>query len=156
MLKEKVAKEKSISIIDFIKNITVNKTPWESYSESDVKVFSPYMIGKWMSQNYDTVEFVNELQRYLTILDKREYYKLYMYAFPKASLYIQYIKSKSEKKYNKDLIDLLCLYYQISSSEAEDYLDIFFKDEKSIDELVTIIRKYGKTDKEIKKLLTTK
>ena len=148
-------KEKSISIIDFIKNITINKVPWESYSENDVKACSSYMITQWMSMNYNTVEFVNELQRYLGILDKREYYKLFMYAFPKVSIYIQYIKSKSEKKYNTELLSLLSKYYEISNSEVRDYLDIFLKNDENIKELITIIRKYGKSDKEIKKLLTT-
>jgi hypothetical protein len=150
-----MAKEKSISIIDFIKNITINKVPWESYSENDVKAFSSYMITQWMSMNYNTVEFVNELQRYLGILDKREYYKLFMYAFPKVSIYIQYIKSKSEKKYDNDLLSLLSKYYEISNSDVRDYLDIFLKNDENIKELITIIRKYGKSDKEIKKLLTT-
>jgi septum formation topological specificity factor MinE len=148
-------KEKSISIIDFIKNITINKVPWESYSENDVKACSSYMITQWMSMNYNTVEFVNELQRYLGILDKREYYKLFMYAFPKVSIYIQYIKSKSEKKYNTELLSLLSKYYEISNSEVRDYLDIFLKNDENIKELIAIIRKYGKSDKEIKKLLTT-
>jgi len=150
-----MAKEKSISIIDFIKNITINKVPWESYSENDVKACSSYMITQWMSMNYNTVEFVNELQRYLGILDKREYYKLFMYAFPKVSIYIQYIKSKSEKKYNTELLSLLSKYYEISNSEVRDYLDIFLKNDENIKELIAIIRKYGKSDKEIKKLLTT-
>lgn len=154
MSKQKRVKEKSISIIDFIKNISINKIPWSSYSENDIKLFSPFMLSKWVSMNYNTIEFVNEIQKYLIILDKHLFYNLYLYTFPKSNINIQYIKSKSEKKYNKELISLLSIYYQVSNSEAEDYLDIFFKNTSSLDELVTIIRKYGKTDKEIKKLLT--
>lgn len=154
MSKQKNVKEKSISIIDFIKNISINKIPWASYSENDIKLFSPFMLSKWVSMNYNTIEFVNEIQKYLVILDKHLFYNLYLYTFPKSNINIQYIKSKSEKKYNKELISLISMYYQISNSEAEDYINIFFKTESSLDELVTIIRKYGKTDKEIKKLLT--
>jgi len=150
-----MAKEKSISIFDFLKNLTVNKTPWESYTDAERKAFSPFMIQRWLSMNMDTIELVNFLQRHtLTELSAREVYKLYLDVLPKGQLYFKYIKGSKSDKYTPELLALFSQYYQISKTEASEYVEMLFVENPS--EIEEILAKYGKNDKEIKALLKVK
>jgi len=51
------------------------------------------------------------------------------------------------------LVDLLSSHLQIGKDEARDYCKILFKNQDGIEYLVSTCSKYGKTDKEINKLL---
>ena len=136
--------------LDFIKDLTEKKTPWESLSESDKKAFSPYIIDLWLGMNPDLIEFVNEMQRYtITQLKPKQVYKLYLDLLPKMKLpYSRYIKGKKTDKYNPALVELIAKHFWISKRIAEEYIDVI-----PTNDLEIIIRKYGKTDAEIKKLL---
>ena len=102
--------------------------------------------------NMDFIELINEFQKY-TIggLDAREVYKLYSDILPKQKQYNKYIKGKTTDKYNPDLVELLSKHFLVSKKEAIEYLDIY--SDTSLDTVKEIIKKYGKTDKEITKLL---
>ena len=56
-------------------------------------------------------------------------------------------------KYNKELVTIIGNHYQIPKSEAEEYITIFLSNSNTIDNLISILKMYGKTDKEIKGLL---
>ena len=149
---KKVTKPKSISLFDFLKNLTEKKVPWESYSETEKKAFSPFMVQRFLSMNIDTIELVNYLQKHtLTELKPREVYKLYLDVLPKQRMYFKYVKGKTADKYNPDLLTLLSTHYLISKSEATEYLDILHQINPV--EIVDIITKYGKDTKEIKTLM---
>lgn len=149
-------KRERYSIIDFIKNITINKVPWTEYSEVNQKDFSGFMIQKWMSMNYDLIEFINSLQKYLPLLDKEYFYKLYFNILPKENIYIKYVKGNKSEKLNPELISYLSKYFEIGNDQAEEYAVLFLSSKNGTEELKSIIQKYGKTDKEIKKIITVK
>ena len=67
---------------------------------------------------------------------------------PKGKRFNKYIKSKKEKKYNIELIDIMVKHFECSKSQVKDYLDLIAKDE-----LVEILEKYGMNEKTIKRLL---
>lgn len=136
--------------LDYIKDLTEKKTPWESLTETDKKAFSPYIINLWLSMNPDLLEFVNELQVYtIGRLTPKQVYKLYLDVLPKMKLpYSKYVKGKKEDKYNKELLVLMSKHFQVSQRVAEGYVELTPESE-----LTSIIKMYGKTDKEIKKLL---
>ena len=56
-------------------------------------------------------------------------------------------------KYNKDLVKLIANHYSVNSQEAEEYVDLFKKTDGGINHLNKLLKMYGKTEKEIKKLL---
>ena len=143
---------KAKSLFDHLSGITDKKVKWDSLSELDHKSFSPYMINRFLSMNMDFIELINEFQKY-TIggLDAREVYKLYSDILPKQKQYNKYIKGKTTDKYNSDLVELLSKHFLVSEKEAIEYLDIY--SDTSLDPVKEIIKKYGKTDKEITKLL---
>ena len=54
---------------------------------------------------------------------------------------------------NKELIEIVSLFYEIGKSDAIEYCDILCNTELGILEIANILNKYGKTDKEIKEIL---
>ena len=73
---------------------------------------------------------------------------MYLDFLPKQKTFDKYIKGKKEGKYNKELLQYLSKWYGVSQREVSDYLDLLPKDE-----VINILKKYGLTEKEAKKLL---
>ena len=147
--------EKNRGPIDFIKDLTERKTPWEDLSETDKKGFSQYIINLFLSMNPDLLEFVNDLQRY-TIggMTSKQVYKLYLDLLPKMKLpYCKFIKGKKDEKYNGELVQLIANHMMTSEKEAQENIEMFFHLDSSGQQLQEIIRMYGNDEKAIKKLL---
>lgn len=144
--------KKPATIFDHLANITFKKTDWNSLSELDQKSFSPYLINRWLSMNIDFIEIVDMFQKYtIGPLNKKQVYQLYYDILPKVKIYNKYIKGKKGKEYNAETVDLITMHYQISKRDAKSYIE-FWK-ENDINELKNLLKDYGKTEKEIKKLI---
>ena len=145
---------KPATIFDHLANITWKKTPWSNLNESSQKSFSPYLINRWLSMNPDLIEIVDMFQQYtIGPLSKKHVYQLYLDFLPKAKMFAKYIKGKKVDKYNKELVKIIGEHYKVPKTEAEEYVTIFLSSSDTIDNLVSILKMYGKTDKEIKGLL---
>jgi len=143
---------KPATIFDHLSHITEKKTPWDKLSEADQKSFSPYLINRWLSMNMDLIEIVDMFQQYtIGELDRKHVYQLYQELLPKRKMYTKYIKAKDSDKYNKELLEFVAKHYQISIREATEYVAIMLDMDKEL--VIDILRKYGKTDKEIKSLM---
>jgi hypothetical protein len=141
--------KKPATIFDHLANITWKKTPWNKLDEASQKTFSPYLINRWLSMNPDYIELVDALQQYtIGPLSKKHVYQLYFDFLPKQKSFNKYIKGKKQNKYNKDVVKLLADHFQLPKSEAEEYISLLGKEQ-----LTSIMKKYGKTELEIKKLL---
>jgi len=140
---------KAKSIFQHLSGIKEKKDSWESLSEMDKKSFTPFIINRWLSMNLDLLPIINVLQKYtIGLLSARDVYKVYLDFLPKQKTFDKYIKGKKDGKYNKELLQHLSTWYGVSHREVIDYLDILPKDE-----VISILMKYGMTDKEAKKLL---
>jgi hypothetical protein len=145
---------KPATIFDHLANITWKKKPWSELTELDQKSFTPYLINRWLSMNADLIEIVDMFQQYtIGPLSKKHVYQLYFDFLPKAKMFSKYIKGKKMDKYNKDLVKIIADHYQIPKSEAEEYIGHFLKDSVMRDNLITLLKMYGKQEKEIKGLL---
>ena len=144
--------KKPMSLFDHLSNITDRKTSWEKLSEVDRKSFSPFMINRFLSMNSDYIELVNDFQKYaIGQLAAKEVYNFYSEVLPKKKQFNKYIKGKKEEKYNPELVELLSNHLVISNREVLEYLDMTY--ETSMDTIKEILKKYGKIDKDITKLL---
>ena len=65
---------KKMSIFDWLKEITYNKSPWNSFTEEDKESFNPYMISRFLSMSKDYIELVNYVQN-IPYTEKEKYYK---------------------------------------------------------------------------------
>jgi hypothetical protein len=143
---KKEASKKTLTIFDWLKEITYNKSPWNSFTEEDKESFNPYMIHRFLSINPDYIDFVNTVQT-VPYTSKEKVYNIYLYTIPKRDMWLKYIKSTKAKK-QETLLKHVAAYYECSLGEAEEYVDIL-GDKGTF----TILRKLGVDDKEIKKLL---
>ena len=135
-----------MTIFDWLKEITYNKSKWESFTEEDKKSFEPYMIHRFLSMNPEYVEFVNLVQTF-PYSDKEKTYNIYLYMIPKNNMFLKYIKS-SKKKKQESLLKHIANYFECSFGEAEEYIDIL-RDSG----VKSILTKLGIEEKEQKKLL---
>ena len=86
-----------MSIIDWMNQLLIHKKSWNSFSESDKKSFSSYMINRWLSMDEEFVEIVNYFQEYaIGTLEPREVYKWYCDVLPKGKRFNKYIKGKKK------------------------------------------------------------
>jgi len=145
---------KPATIFDHLANITWKKKDWNSMSELDQKAFSPYLINRWLSMNPDLIEVVDMFQQYtIGPLNKKHVYQLYYDILPKQKMFARYIKGKKLAKYDKELVKLITSHYEVNSQEAEEYINLFKRTNGGINHLQELLKMYGKTEKEIKKLL---
>jgi hypothetical protein len=143
------AEKKSTTLFDLIDGITHKKRDWNSWSEPDQKKFSSYMVNRYLSMRMELTEFVNELQRYtIGILRPKETYQLYHDLLPNTKSYSKYIKSKTDDKYTPGLVDQIAEHYQVSKSEAIEYINLL-----SSNRCDYILSLYGYTESDKKKLL---
>ena len=143
---KKETSKKSLTIFDWLKEITYNKSSWNSFTDEDRESFNPYLIHRFVSMNPEYIEFVNLIQRF-PYTDKEKIYNLYMRMIPKKNVFLKYIKSTKPKK-QEELLKHIAKYYECSLGEAEEYVDILGNNS-----VFTILKKLGVEDKEIKKLL---
>ncbi len=155
MSKPKSTGTGAASIFDHMSNLTDKKKPWHSISSADQKSFTPFIINRWLSMNMDFIEVVNELQRYtIGQLSPAETYKLYYEFLPKQRQFNKYIKGKKADKYSPELVELLSQHFCVSEKEATEYIEIL--ESTNVGEIRSIVKLYGKTDKEIDNLLKPK
>jgi len=100
------------------------------------------------------IETIDLFQRYtIGPLSKKHVYQLYYDILPKANVRAKYIKGKKVDKYNKELVKFITSHYECSIHEAESYISLFKSTNGGHRHLTALLKMYGKTEKEIKKLL---
>jgi len=134
------------NIFDWIKCINTTKPPVGSFTDKDWDFWNSYMIHRFLSQNLDYLELVNEVQS-LPPQDKKQIYSIYREYIPKNNKWNKYIKSKV-KQPNKDLVIYIKDYFECSSKVAKEYITLL--DKTQINRILTDI---GIDKKELKQLL---
>jgi hypothetical protein len=134
------------NVFDWLKEINTTKSDPNSFTEKDWEVWNSYMVHRFLSQNEDFLELVNEVQK-LPPQNKKEIYSIYREFIPKNNKWSKYIKSNIKQR-NTDLINHLKEYWMCSSKEVKEYLEFLGNDE-----VLRILTQRGIDKKEIKALL---
>lgn len=141
--------KKSATLFDLMSGLTDKKREWSKWSETDQKKFSVFIVNRWLSMRMELTELINEFQTYtIGQLSPRDTYRLYYELLPTNKAFAKYIKGKSEDRYEKDLVAQIAEHYQVSKSEASDYVELM--DKMQCERILTM---YGYSDAEKKKLL---
>ena len=128
-----------MTIFDWINQILVHKKPWDSFTVEEQKKFSPFIINRFLSMDKELIEIVNMFQPYaIGTLEPKDVYEFYRNLFPKGKRYNKYIKGKRDKKYDKELLELVSKHFEVSKNESKSYIDLLSR--KDIKELY---KKYG-------------
>ena len=144
-----MTEKKAATIFDFIDGVTSKKKEWSTWSTPDQKLFSPFIVNRWLSMRQDLTVLINELQTYtIGLLRPQETYRLYHDFLPKSKSFAKYVKGKKEDKYSVKLVEQIAEHFLISKSEAEDYVDIM-----NNEQCTSILKLYGYTDAEMKTML---
>ena len=137
-----------MNLFKWINELFVGKRDWDSFSDADKKSFSPFMVIRYLSMGKDFLPLVNHIK---IMLFKICHIKLSIsfgvVFLPKKKTYLKYIKGKKDK-FNKEIIDYLVEYFEVSRLQASEYISIDTKDS-----MKDLLREFGKTEKEIKKKL---
>ena len=135
-----------MNLFDWLNEITYIKSDVGKFSEADWKNFQPFLIHRYISMNPDYIELVNYVQR-LPQDKPKHIYITYRDFLPKKKQWLKYIGKKKSKE-NKQLNEEIANYYEVSTTEASDYIELLSKKQ-----LTEILSKRGIDEKEIKKLL---
>ena len=137
-----------MNLFKWIDELFVGKRDWDSFSDADKKSFSPFMIVRYLSMNKDILPLVNHYQNYIIeVMPHKAVYQFWCGVLPKKKTYLKYIKGKKDK-FNKEVIDYLVRYFEVSKQQASEYVKLIPKEN-----LAHMLKEYGKTDKEIKKMI---
>ena len=140
------------TIFNILADLTFKKTDPSTYTEGDWKAYNIYMVNRWLSMNPDVTEIINFTQKYYS-LSKQMHYKMLSDILPKQKLFTKYVKSKKVEKYNPELVKVVADHYEISKKEAKQRIDMYKHFSTGIETLTDMLSGYGKTQKEIKRLL---
>ena len=135
-----------MNLFDWLKENNYKKSPVDSFTDEDWSEFNAYMVHRFLSMNPDFLELVNEVQS-LPPTDKQQIYSIYREYIPKNNKCHKYVKS-TVKPRNKDLIQYLTNYFQLSTREIKEYINLLGDAEIS-----RILSNIGLEPKEIKLLL---
>jgi hypothetical protein len=146
--------EKQRGLFDHISHIRTKKSPdyFDTLSDSEKKSFNHYMICRVLSMDKSVIEEVAFVTKYFDKIDSRNFYILCCNIIPMTNRFFPYIKSK-KNKYNEELVELVAKKFEVSTTEATEYIMQLFLDKHGTNILKDICSGFGKTDKEIKKLL---
>ena len=104
------------------------------------------MVHRFLSMKSEWIEVVNEIQKYWEIKPKN-LYQFYIDVLPRSRTFLRYTKSKKKSKVEKWAMEHLQDYFECSSREVEQHLEILTKEQ-----VTAIIMKYGVDDKQLKKM----
>lgn len=153
----KAAITKPLTIFDHINNLTINKTKWEELADIDKKSFNRFMIILWLAMSPDLVQLIDQLQQVaIELLTPRDTYKLLYDFLPQQKFYLKFIKGAKDAKFNEELVLFIADKFECSTKQAKDNLEIYLGNDTNIEILKSILQKYGKDSKEIKKLIEIK
>jgi hypothetical protein len=133
-------------IFDWIKEITLSKRKWSSFSEDDRASFNVFMTHRYLSMNQEYIDIVNYIQT-IPYTEKEKIYRVYCDMIPKKNVWLKYIKP-TKKRTSDALLQYITKEYTISLGEAEEYTYILGKEG-----IIDILTRHGVDEKEQKKLL---
>jgi hypothetical protein len=147
LFKDKKGEVTKATLFLWIDELFVGKRDWNNFSDADKKKFSPFMINRYLSMNDDFLPFVNYFQKYtIEVMPHKAVYQFYCNLLPKKKTYLKYMSGKKERT-NELVVPFIMKYFEVSKYQAAEYYDLMSKEE-----LTLLVKKFGNSDKEIKKM----
>ena len=136
-----------MNLFTWIDELFVGKRDWNTFSDADKKKFSPFMVNRYLSMQEDFLPFVNYFQKYtIEVMPHKSVYQFYCNLLPKKKTYLKYLSGKKEKT-NDMVVPFIMEYFEVSKLQASEYYKLMSKED-----LILLVKKFGKSDKEIKKM----
>ena len=139
-------KRETKNIFGWLNEITVQKSPPESFSPKSWDNWNSYMVHRFLSMNRYYIDIVNYVQK-MNPQSKKEIYTIYREMIPKKKLWLKYLKKES-KTNTKKISEYIGEYMEVGLREANDYISILGKEG-----IKNILSSMGIEDKEVKKII---
>jgi len=137
----------SAGLFHWVDELFVGKRDWNNFLDVDKKKFSPFMINRYLSMSNDFLPIVNHFQKLTTeVMPHSAVYKFYCSLLPNKKTYLRYLSGK-KTKVNEEVVPFIQEYFEVSKIQAGEYYNLMTNVE-----LKSLLTKYGKTEKEIKKM----
>lgn len=117
-----------MDLFGWLREITVGKHPWNTFTDEDKKTWNGYMIHKYISMHEKYIEMANYLQKYNQQLSDEQMYNIYKSIIPKDNVWLKFIKG-SKNKYDKVELQYLTQHFQCSEREVKDYIELLPKEQ---------------------------
>ncbi len=142
------------TLFDHINAITQDKNPkyWDMLEDGDKKTWSNYMIIRFLSMKPEWIELIADIQPAIQNAPPKAMYLALIGLVPKSRAFLKYMKPASADKYESWVIELVARYYEVSKSEAEDYVHILYQTTAGKQHVKEIAEAYGTDPKQITKL----
>lgn len=143
---------KALGLFDHVRHIREVQDPkyFDTLSDADLKSWNNYIICRFLSMDSRYIDLINEIQKYST-LPPKEFYQLCITVTPRGRSFVPYIKSKADSKYPKEIMELLCLFFQDGEDVVESYLQLM-----TDSDVMSIVAKYGIGETEYNKIIKKK
>ena len=122
---------------DFVKSVSYDKKDI-MVDDIEEKAYQPFLINKSLSYHQDSVFLTNEMNVRHGV-DNRLQYQFFLNTLRKRQRFSQWQKPYISKK-----LDTVKEYYQISTKEAKDYVELL--SDKQLRELKNRMKTGGKDD----------
>jgi hypothetical protein len=144
----------SATLFDHLKQITDIQNPkyWDALDDGSKKNWSNFMVFRFLSMKYEWVELIAEIQPYLQEIPPKALYLALIDLVPKSRTFLKYIRPVKSDDYEKWLVELVAMKYEVSKLEAEEYLRILYVIKGGHSHIKEIAQSYGIEEKLIKKL----
>ena len=113
---------------DWLKQITVEKRDWSSFTEEEQDGFNAFIINRALSFNKDYIQVVEMAMMYSMPPDKL--YDFYKDIIPKKPMWNKWIKSTIS--WNEEELQSIAIYFECGTREVKDFLDLLALDDKVI------------------------
>jgi len=153
--KKKSEVKKSKNLFDHLNAIRTTKDPnyYISLSEREQKGFNHWSILNALSMDNNLIDLVAFLWQdgYYDVIPSPQFYQLLVELVPQTSQRLFWIKKT--RKRNQKLLKYIAEWFNISTREADEYLDIFMMNDDGNKEIGNILEGFGLTDTEAEKVL---
>jgi len=145
---------KALGLFDHVNHIRKVQSPdyYDKLSDADKKSFNHFMLLRFLSMDRSSIDNISSIAKYQSDIPSRNFYTLCIAITNQSSTYFPYVKSNS-KGVTSDLLNLVAKTFEISKSEAKEYCHLYMKDENGVNELKSICKSYGLTDKEVDSIM---
>lgn len=115
--------EKKCTLYDMILIAESVKTPWDDLTEEQQKLWSPYVVNRFLSSREEYVPLIALIDKY-SLTPERHYGFVCSIVNPNRKHYFDYKAYKTKKSDEEDklLTWACCREYEIGNKEAKSYI----------------------------------
>jgi len=145
---------KALGLFDHVKHIRGQQNPkyFSTLSDADKKSFTHVMLLKFLSMDRNAIDSLSYIGKYQDTMPSENLYTVLIATVPRTNQFHTYIKP-AKSKYSNEFYQKLALWFECSTSEAEEYSEILSQTDSGLTEMINICKAYGMTDEEVEELM---